>query len=264
MSFENIVIEKGEFGVTVLKIDRPKALNALNAKTLQELRTALKEIAKDPEIRVLILTGGGEKAFVAGGDISEMEKMSAGEASQFSLLGHDVGKLLESLPQPTIAAVHGFALGGGTELATACDFIYASEKAVFGQPEVCLGIIPGFGGCFRLARFVGFPRAKELVFSGRKINATEAQQMGLCLEIYPVDGFLNKVKEKAKEIALQSASAVGTAKKIMNEFMESSGINFKADTEAHSFGRLMNSHDQREGMGAFLEKRKPKFQGLTE
>jgi enoyl-CoA hydratase len=148
-------------------------------------------------------------------------------------------------------------------MAIACDFIYASDRAVFGQPEVGLGIIPGFGGCFRLSRYVGVPRAKELIFSGRRVKAEEAHRIGLCLEVIPAEGFLQTVIEKVKAITLQSASAVSKAKKLMVEFTESNGLHMKIDAEAHAFGRIMGSHDQREGMGAFMEKRKPAFNGLT-
>jgi enoyl-CoA hydratase len=260
--YANILIEKKEPGITVLKINRPKALNALNRETLNELRAALKEIALDDHVRVLILTGEGEKAFIAGADISEMNTLTSTEGVAFSQLGHDVAKHLEFMPVPVIAAVNGFALGGGTEMAIACDFILASEKAVFGQPEVGLGIIPGFGGCFRLARFVGFPRAKELIFTGRKLKAEEAKAIGLCLEVYPADQFMDKVFEVAKSISQQSRSAVMKAKNLMVEFSENVGIHGKVDGESHAFGRLIGSADQKEGMGAFVEKRKPVFEGL--
>ncbi len=261
-NYENISIEKKDFGITILKVNRPKALNALNRDTLNELRAALIEISKDETIRVLIFTGEGEKAFIAGADIAEMSTLNPSEGVAFSQLGHDVAKHLEFMHVPVIAAVNGFALGGGTEMAIACDFILASEKAVFGQPEVGLGIIPGFGGCFRLARYVGFPRAKELIFTGRKFKADEAKAMGLCLEVYPAEGFMEKVLEVAKSISQQSRSAVVKAKGLMVEFSENIGIHGKIDGESHAFGRLIGSPDQKEGMGAFVEKRKPLFKGL--
>ena len=261
-TYENLLIETRDPGIVILKLNRPKALNALNSATLKELGFALARIAAEPSVRVLVFTGEGEKAFIAGADITEMKDLSPSDGVYFSQLGHEVAKLLETMPKPTIAAVNGFALGGGTEMAISCDFILASEKAVFGQPEVGLGIIPGFGGTFRLARYVGFPRAKELIFTGRRIKADEAKAIGLCLEVYPAEGFLDQAVEGAKAIALQSASAVQKAKVLMNEFSETTGLNMKIDGEAHAFGRLMTSHDQREGMGAFMEKRKPAFQGL--
>ncbi len=260
--FENLLIEKTNHGIAVLKINRPRALNALNSVTIKELRLALMALAADESVRVVVFTGEGDKAFIAGADIAEMKDLTPGDGVSFAQAGHEVAKLLETMKKPVIAAVNGFALGGGTEMALACDFIIASEKAVFGQPEVGLGIIPGFGGCFRLARAVGLPRAKELIYSGRRIKADEALAMGLCNHVLASEGFLPAVLEHAKTIALQSASAVSKAKSLMVEFTEAMGLNTKIDAEAHAFGRLMGSHDQREGMGAFTEKRKAKFEGL--
>ncbi len=261
--YENLLIERLDPGVVVLKINRPKALNALNLATLRELRQALLALREDATARVIVLTGEGEKAFIAGADIAEMHTLTPADGVSFSQEGHAVAKLLEMLPKPVIAAVNGFALGGGTEMAIACDFILASEKAVFGQPEVGLGIIPGFGGCFRLVRSVGLPLAKELIYSGRRVKADEALRIGLCNHVLPAEGFMDGVLEHARTIANQSASAVSKAKSLMVEFTEAMGLNTKIDAESHAFGRLMNSHDQREGMGAFMEKRKPKFEGLN-
>jgi enoyl-CoA hydratase len=263
MTYENLLIERAEPGIAILKINRPKALNALNAATLRELRIALLGLANDHTVRVVVLTGEGEKAFIAGADIAEMKDLAPAEGVTFSQMGHEAAKLLEMMAKPTIAAVNGFALGGGTEMALACDFIIASDKAVFGQPEVGLGIIPGFGGTFRLVRSIGLPKAKELIYSGRRVKADEALAMGLANHVIPAEGFLASVLENhAKPIALQSASAISKAKSLMVEFTEAMGLNTKVDAEAHAFGRLMNSHDQREGMGAFMEKRKPLFEGL--
>lgn len=246
-------------GIRTVTISRPEVLNALNAETLHELRKVLKEASVDPAVRVVVLTGDGEKAFIAGADIAEMKDKTSTEGTEFGLLGHEVGRLLEQMEKPTIAAVNGFALGGGTEMAIACDFILASDKAVFGQPEVALGIIPGFGATFRLAKYVGYPKAKELIFSGRRIKADEALAIGLVNHVFPAAEFMPKVMELATQIASQSHTAVVSAKKLLNEFTESVGLSFKVDAEAHAFGRLFGSHDQREGMGAFIEKRKPKF-----
>ncbi len=262
-SFENLVLQLETPGIAVLILNRPRALNALNSATLRELRVALMGLAEDSTVRVVVFTGEGEKAFIAGADIAEMKDLSPGDGVAFAQSGHEVAKLLETMPKPVIAAVNGFALGGGTEMALACDFIIASEKAVFGQPEVGLGIIPGFGGCFRLARAVGLPRAKELIYSGRRVKADEAMAIGLVNHVLPAEGFLKAVIEHARTIAGQSASAVSKAKSLMVEFTEAMGLNTKIDAEAHAFGRLMGSFDQREGMGAFTEKRKPNFQGLT-
>src|SRR5262249_55335667 len=156
-----LILETVEPGIRVIKISRPRALNALNTETLHELKQALGEAADDPSVRVVVLTGDGDKAFIAGADIAEMKDKTVEEGVNFAQLGHEVTKLLELMPKPTLAAVNGFALGGGTEMAIACDFILASDKAVFGQPEVGLGIIPGFGGTIRLSKFVGMPVAKE-------------------------------------------------------------------------------------------------------
>jgi enoyl-CoA hydratase len=262
MTPSNLITESLERGVRVLKISRPKALNALNTETLRELKEVLTKESRDSATRVLVLTGDGEKAFIAGADIAEMKDKSASEGIAFAQLGHEVSKLLELMPKPTVAAVNGFALGGGTEMAIACDFIVASDKAVFGQPEVGLGIIPGFGATLRLAKFVGLPRAKELIYSGRRLKADEALALGLVNHVYPAAEFWARTVELAQSIAAQSHGAVARAKQLLNEFAESTGLNFKLDAEAQAFGQLFGSPDQREGMSAFVEKRSPKFQGL--
>ncbi len=262
MNLENLRVETEAPGIAWVTICRPKALNALNSKTLEELKSELTRLARDRAIRVVVLTGDGEKAFIAGADIAEMNQKSGQEGVGFARLGQDVTKLLELMPKPTIAAVNGFALGGGTEMAIACDFILAADNAQFGQPEVGLGIIPGFGATLRLARFVGWPMAKELVYSGRRISAQEALTLGLANHVFPKADFRAKVSEIARSIATQSASAVAKAKQLLSEASETSGLDNKLDAEAHAFGRLFGSPDQKEGMGAFLEKRKPAFVGL--
>jgi len=211
---------------------------------------------------VVVLTGDGAKSFVAGADILEMKDKTPEEGVAFAQAGHEVGKLLELMPKPVIAAVNGFALGGGCELAMACDYILAAEHAVFGQPEVGLGIIPGFGGTFRLIKLVGVGRAKELLYSGRRIKAPEALAMGLVARVLPSEGFMQQVLEHARQVSQNSASAVSRCKILVNEFSESVGLGAKVDAESHAFGRLFGSHDQREGMAAFAAKRKPAFQGL--
>ena len=263
INHKHIIIERADPGICILKISRKEALNALNLDVLEGLKTVLMKEAMDPATRVVILTGDGDKAFIAGADIAEMKDKTTGESIHFSKVGQEVTKLLELMPKPTIAAVNGYALGGGTEMAIACDFIVASEKAVFGQPEVGLGIIPGFGGTIRLAKYVGWPRAKELIYSGRRIKADEAKEIGLVNHIYPSQDFMTHVIELARTMSVQSHSAVARAKKLMNEFSESVGLNFKLDGEAQNFGQLFGTVDQREGMAAFVEKRKPKFEGLT-
>jgi enoyl-CoA hydratase len=259
MTLNNIVVETAAPGIRVVKISRPKALNALNSETLRELKHALSIEAKDDSTRVVILTGEGEKAFIAGADIAEMKDKNRAEGVHFAQIGHEVTKLLELMPKPTIAAVNGFALGGGTEMAISCDFIVASENAAFGQPEVSLGIMPGFGATLRLARFVGWPMAKELVYTGRRVKAQEALSLGLVNHVYPAADFMKQVLELAQSIASHSHAAVARSKQLMNEFSETSGLNYKLDAEAQAFGQLFETHDQREGMTAFVEKRKPAF-----
>lgn len=259
MNLNNLKLTRHAPGICIVAIDRPAALNALNTETLTELKAVLSEESKNPETRVVVLTGSGEKSFIAGADISEMREKSISDGIRFSQLGHEVSKLLELMPKPTIAAVNGFALGGGTEMAISCDFILASEKALFGQPEVGLGVIPGFGATIRLAKFVGMPRAKELIFSGRRIKADEALAIGLVSHVYPATDFMTRVLELAKQISDNSMSAISKAKQLMNEFSETMGLNTKLDAEAQAFGQLFGSKDQREGMNAFVEKRKPNF-----
>ncbi|MEK7395377.1 MAG: enoyl-CoA hydratase-related protein [Candidatus Poribacteria bacterium] len=261
LKFKYLLLEGVDPKIVVLKISRQESLNALNSAVLSEMKEILSALASDPDVRVVVLTGAGDKAFIAGADIAEMKDKSATEAVRFAQLGHDVAKLLELMPKPTIAAVNGYALGGGTEMALACDFILANEKAVFGQPEVGLGVIPGFGATFRLPKFIGLPRAKELIYSGKKISAKEALSFGLVNRVLPIEGFMQSVLEIARSISMQSASAVARAKQLLNEFSETAGLNSKLDGEVQAFGQLFCSYDQKEGMNAFLEKRKPIFQG---
>ncbi|MCC7442251.1 MAG: enoyl-CoA hydratase/isomerase family protein [Bdellovibrionales bacterium] len=249
-------------GVSILWVARAKALNALNLATLREMERALLALSADPEVRAVILTGEGEKAFIAGADIVEMKEMSRGEAVDFSKTGQAVTRLLQLMPKPTLAAVNGFALGGGTEMAISCDFIFASESARFGLPEVTLGVIPGFGGTARLAHFVGMPMAKELIFSGRQVRADEALRVGLVNRVMPAAELLAATVEFAQEVVSNSMPAVRSAKKLLNEFSESNGLHYKLDSEAQEFGNLFGWHDQREGMAAFSEKRKPAFEGV--
>lgn len=259
MTPKNLILENPHPAVQVIKISRPEALNALNVETLLELRTTLSIVAENPAIRVLVLTGAGEKSFVAGADIVEMKDKTPSEAVDFARIGQEVTKLLEMMPKITIAAVNGFALGGGTEMAIACDFILAAENAVFGQPEVGLGIIPGFGGTVRLSKFVGLPMAKELIFSGRKVKAEEALKIGLANHVYPSGDLMNEALKLAQTIIANGPLAVNSTKRLLNEFSETVGINYKLDSEAQEFGNLFGGAEQREGMTAFVEKRKPQF-----
>jgi len=194
MPYDNIRLDI-QGGVATLTIERPKALNALNRSTLSELDAALRELAQNEEVRALIITGAGEKAFVAGADISEMAALTTAQARRFAALGHRVMHMIEALSVPSIAAVNGYALGGGCELAMACDLIYASERARFGQPEVGLGVIPGFGGTQRLARLVGRARAMELIFTAEPVDAAKAKEIGLVLEVLPPDKLLEHCRQ---------------------------------------------------------------------
>lgn len=260
MAYENIRVQRREDGVTWIEIDRPKALNALNTPTLHELERALDEAAKDADLRVLVVTGAGEKAFVAGADISEMSNMGPTQARTFSSVGHRVFEKLEKLPVPTIAAVNGFALGGGMELALACDLIYASEKARFGQPEVNLGVIPGFGGTQRLPRKIGPMRALELCFTGDMIPAEKAREVGLVLEVFAPEALREGVDAIAKKIASKGPLAIAALKRVIIEASACDPRTANA-LEQETFGVLFGSDDQKEGMRAFLEKRPATFQG---
>ena len=257
MAYENISLSVEE-GIAILKVNRPKVLNALNRATLLEIQRALKELEKDPGVRVLIITGEGEKAFVAGADISEMAPMNPKEALEFSKLGHKTLSLLEDFPCPVIAAVNGYALGGGLELVLACDIILASENARLGLPEVTLGICPGFGGTQRLPRLIGKARAKELIFTGEMIDAKKAYEYGIVNKVVPQDKLLDEAKEIARKIAKNGPLAVRTAKRLVEMGLETSLRNGEA-MEMEAWANLFATEDQKEGMKAFLEKRKPEF-----
>ncbi len=259
MAYENLQLNT-EDGVALLTLNRPKALNALNSQTLQELEQALRQVAQDGSLRALILTGAGEKAFVAGADISEMAAFTPEQARDFATTGHRVLALLEGLPIATVAAVNGFALGGGCELALACDLIYASEKARFGLPEVGLAVIPGFGGTQRLTRLVGKVRAKELIFTGDMVDAAKAREVGLCLDVLPADKLLEHCKGVAKKIASRGPLAIAQAKRAV-EFGADADLRAASELERQAFALLFGSEDQREGMKAFLEKRPAVFKG---
>jgi enoyl-CoA hydratase len=247
-------------GVVVVVIDRQEALNALNREALSELRDRLRELATDTEARVVILTGAGDRAFAAGADIKEMTEMTVLEGHAWGALGHECGRLLESMPKPTIAAVNGFALGGGCELALACDLRYASDRAKFGQPEINLAIIPGWGGTQRLARAVGAALAKDLILTGRTIDAEEALRVGLVSAVYPAGELLDRVLETAAELAAKSPLALSAAKDATNRALQGD-LGAALSYEAVLFAALFASEDQKEGMRAFAEKREPRFQG---
>jgi enoyl-CoA hydratase len=239
--------------VAVVTIDRQDALNALNVETLTELRDRLRELGADEDVRALVLTGAGEKAFVAGADIKYMSGLDAEKAKGWGALGHDAARLLETMPKPTIAAVNGFALGGGCELALGCDIRYASSRAKLGQPEINLGIVPGWGGTQRLARVCGIGVAKELIFTGRIVDAEEALRIGLVNAI--ADPVLDRALETAHELASKSRLALSLAKDLVN--MSPGAL----DRESQEFGALFSSEDAIEGLTAFAEKRPPNFVG---
>ncbi len=259
MAYENIRLEF-EDALAILTIDRPKALNAFNTKALQEVESALRFLQHNSQLRALIVTGGGEKAFVAGADIAEMLNFTPNEAREFAGIGHRVFHIMESLSIPTIAAVNGFALGGGCELALCCDLIYASEKAKFGLPEVGLGVIPGFGGTQRLTRLVGRTRAKELIFTGKIIDSAKAKEIGLVLDVYTPAELMTKCREVAGEMMKKGPLAIAQAKRVI-EFGADGDLRSANELERQGFSMLFGSEDQREGMKAFLDKRAPVFKG---
>jgi enoyl-CoA hydratase len=244
--------------VAVVTIDRPDALNALNVETLTELRDRLGELAVDDDVRAVVLTGAGEKAFIAGADIKYMSGLDAEQAAGWGRLGHEAGRLLETMSKPTIAAVNGFALGGGCELALACDIRYASPRAKLGQPEINLGIVPGWGGTQRLVRVCGIGVAKELIFTGRTIDAEEALRIGLVNAL--ADPVLDKALETAHELAAKSRLALSLAKELCNLSLGADHVT-GLDSEAAGFGDLFASEDAHEGLTAFVEKRAPTFVG---
>jgi enoyl-CoA hydratase len=260
MTYENILLDQPEPGIRLLTINRPKALNALNAETLGEIACAVVEIAADPAARVLLVTGGGEKAFVAGADISAMQPMTTIEAEAFSRRGMQVAAALEALAVPVIALVNGFALGGGCELALACDWIVASEKAVFGQPEVNLGIPPGFGGTQRLPRRVGLGMGMELLTTGRQVKAEEALRIGLVNHVVPPDQLMAKGLELARMVAGKAPIAVRVTKQAAHRGLDMDLANGCA-LESSLFAVAFGTADRKEGMTAFLEKRPATFEG---
>ena len=260
MAFDTLLVDTPAPGVRRLTINRPQQLNALSPVVLREMLQALADASSDAATRALLVTGAGEKAFVAGADIAAMTAMSGLEGREFAVQGHALMRTIEMAPFPVIALVNGFALGGGCELALACDFIVASEKAVFGQPEVNLGIVPGFGGTQRLVRLVGKALAVELCTTGRQVKADEALRIGLVNHVVPAGELMAKGLELAGMIAQKAPVAVKLAKHLVQRGQDMDLANANA-FEADVFGLAFGTDDRHEGMSAFLGKRKPAFSG---
>lgn len=260
MEFETILLTTIESGIYCLTINRPAQFNALNEQTLTEIHAAAEYLNTQADARVLLLKGAGQKAFAAGADIKEMQSKTAIEGQVFGRKGMQAFRSLELLPIPVIAVVHGFALGGGCELAMSCDWIIASEQAQFGQPEVALGVTPGFGGTQRLSRLIGRSKALELLVSGRRIDATTALAWGLVNHVYPADELMDEALKIAREIAAQAPLAVQMCKQLVIR-----GQDLELTTacllEEQAFGLSFSTTDQKEGMAAFVEKRKAVFRG---
>jgi len=259
MDTKNILTEITD-GIGILTINRPQSLNALNTEVVAELESALRELEQNAAVKVVVITGAGEKAFVAGGDIKEMSSMDPAAGRAFAQCGHRMIQYVEKMKKPVIAAVNGYALGGGLELALACDFIYASEKARLGLPEVTLGVMPGFGGTQNLARLIGPNRARELIFSGKQLTAQQARDWGIVNEVVPAEELMPRVMEIAQKIAHNGTLGVAAAKDaIVN------GLNMSKEDglryEGALFGLLFATEDQKEGTRAFIEKRPAEFKG---
>jgi enoyl-CoA hydratase len=259
--YETLLVTDAERVVTIT-INRPSKLNALNARVLAELTQlfqSLEGAAPEARARAAILTGAGEKAFVAGADIAEMSGLSAAQGYAFSAAGHRLGRLMEDVSFPIIAAVNGFALGGGCELALCADYIFASERAKFGQPETSLGLMPGFGGTQRLSRRVGLARARELVYAGEPIGAEQALVIGLVNRVVPAAELLTVSEQHARRIAEQAPLAVASSKRALNRGFDTD-LAAACELEATAFGALFASEDAREGLAAFLAKRRATYQ----
>ena len=259
MTFENLLIER-EGAVAVLTVNRPKVLNALNTQTLDELRRAILELKHDESVRAVILTGAGEKSFVAGADINELAVQSPTGGREHAIRGQHVFDLIEQMGKPVIAAINGYALGGGCELAMACTIRIAADTAKLGQPEINLGIIPGYAGTQRLARIVGKGRALELLLSGDQITAQEAHRLGLVNRVVPAADLMAEARKLAATLASKAPIAVRYILDAVNKGLEMPFA--QAQTfEATLFGLVASTEDMREGTAAFLEKRKPAFKG---
>jgi len=258
MSYKNILVEKKE-GIGTIKINRPKVLNALNKETMQEISKAVDELNQDKKIKVAIITGEG-KAFIAGADINQMKDMTSLEAKEFSELGHSMLLKIENSRLPFIAAINGYALGGGCETIMACDICIASESAKLGQPEINLGVHPGFGGTQRLPRLVGRMKAKELLLTGKNINADEACRIGLINMVVEDDKLMETTEKIAKKIASKSPIQTDFIKSLVNKGTDID-MHSACSLEISYFSSSFSTKDQKEGMSAFLEKKKPIFKG---
>jgi enoyl-CoA hydratase len=257
---DDVVLLEHDGPVARLTINRPDKLNALNLRVLARLSERLDEIEHDDTIRVVVLTGAGNRAFVAGADIAELAPMDYHEAMAFSTAGNEVLKTIEKSARPFIAAVNGFALGGGCELALACDVILAANTARFGFPEVTIGVIPGFGGTQRLARLIGRNSAKHWVMTGDVYPAEEAQRIGLCYRLFPPEELLDAALKTAQKMAGRAPLAVAECKRIINRGIQLP-LEYALEAESRAFARCFQTEDQSEGMAAFSEKRKPVFHG---
>ena len=260
MTYSNLLLEQPEAGIYVLTVNRPKALNALNAETLDEIGTAVAHVAQDSAARALLVTGAGDKAFVAGADIAQMQVFEPAQAQAFSERGNRTFRALEMLPIPAVALVNGYALGGGCELAMACDWIIASERAMFGQPEVNLGVVAGFGGTQRLPRLVGRALAIDLLVTGRMLKADEALRVGLVNQVVAPERLRDKGLEIARTIAAKGPVAVRLSKQLVQRGQDLDLLN-ACQQEAYAFALCCATEDQKEGMKAFLEKRPARFIG---
>ena len=259
MEYKNILFEVAD-GVATITINRPKALNALNSDVIAELCDAAVKCKTDDAVKAVIVTGAGEKSFVAGADIAQMADLRPQQAMEFMEAGIETFRAFETLPKPVIAAVNGFALGGGVEFAMSCDFRFASENARFGQPEILIGLIPGWGGTQRLARLVGIGRAKEYIMGGEQIDARRAYEIGLVNRVYPPDQLIPETKKFAAKLANLPGFALKMAKHAIN-FGYDLALDNAMRLETECCSQCFSTDDQKEGMKAFLEKRKPAFKG---